>query len=112
VREVCETIHHKSPATHILLLGIFPRGSRPDDLLRIRIAEINRRLQRLNGTDNITFLDIGATFLSSDGTISPDIMADYLHPNAKGYGLWAAAMEPTLAELMREKPAARIGGQP
>jgi lysophospholipase L1-like esterase len=31
-------------------------------------------------------------------------MRDYLHPSAKGYHIWAEAMEPKLAELLGQKP--------
>ena len=34
----------------------------------------------------------------------PAEFPDLLHPNAKGYERWAAAMEPTLARLLGEKP--------
>jgi beta-glucosidase len=30
-------------------------------------------------------------------------MPDLLHPREKGYGIWAEAMEPTIAKLMGEK---------
>ena len=33
-------------------------------------------------------MDIGQKFLSPDGTISTEIMADGLHPTAKGYVVW------------------------
>jgi lysophospholipase L1-like esterase len=49
----------------------------------------------------VKFLDIGSKFLEADGTISKDIMPDALHPSAKGYQIWADAMEPTLAEMMK-----------
>jgi beta-glucosidase len=39
--------------------------------------------------------------LSADGTLSKDVMPDLLHPNEKGYELWAAAMEPELQKLMK-----------
>jgi beta-glucosidase len=29
-------------------------------------------------------------------------MPDYLHPNAKGYEIWAEAIEPDVAKLMGE----------
>jgi lysophospholipase L1-like esterase len=29
-------------------------------------------------------------------------MNDFLHPTAKGYAIWAEAMEPTLARLLGE----------
>jgi beta-glucosidase len=49
----------------------------------------------------VKFLDLGAKFLGSDGTLSRDIFPDLLHPNEKGYQIWADAMEPALAEMMR-----------
>ena len=50
----------------------------------------------------IHYLDINAKFLTDDGTLTNDIMPDLLHLNKKGYGIWAAAMEAKIAELMGE----------
>jgi hypothetical protein len=50
----------------------------------------------------IHYLDINAKFLTDDGTLTKDIMPDLLHLNKKGYGIWAAAMEAKIAELMGE----------
>jgi lysophospholipase L1-like esterase len=101
VTAICALIHQRLPQTRILLLGIFPRGEKPD-ANRQRIAEINQILARLDGKDQVTFLDFGAKFLGPDGTISRSIMPDFLHPNAAGYQIWADAMEPTLAKLLAE----------
>jgi beta-glucosidase len=32
-----------------------------------------------------------------------DIMPDLLHPNAKGYAIWAKAIEPSVKKLVDEK---------
>jgi len=98
---ICALIHQRLPATRILLLGIFPRGEKPD-ANRQRITEINQIIAKLDGHDHVTFLDFGAKFLSPDGTIARSIMPDFLHPNAAGYQIWAEAMEPTLARLLAE----------
>lgn len=37
-----------------------------------------------------------------DGLITKDIMPDFLHPNEKGYRIWAEAIEPTVKRLMGE----------
>ena len=55
----------------------------------------------------MTFLDIRKAFLNADGSISPEIMPDYLHLTAKGYRLWADAMEPTLWKLLDEPKAGK-----
>ena len=50
----------------------------------------------------IYYLDISKAFLNEQGLIAPEIMPDYLHLSAKGYRLWADAMEPTLWRLLDE----------
>ena len=42
------------------------------------------------GHRNHFYLDIGAKFLQPDGSISKDIMPDFLHPNDAGYAFIAA----------------------
>lgn len=101
VRAICAEIHKRTPKTRILLLGVFPRGEKPD-AGRKKTGELNHNLASFDGQDGITFLDIGAKFLNADGTISKEIMSDFLHPTQKGYEIWAQAMEPTLRKLMQE----------
>jgi lysophospholipase L1-like esterase len=48
----------------------------------------------------VSYLDIGKTFLQPDGSISRDVMDDFLHPTAKGYAMWSRAMTPVLNRLM------------
>jgi lysophospholipase L1-like esterase len=99
VDAICALVHERSASTKILLLAIFPRGQKPD-ATRAKVDEVNRRIAKLDSRDYVTFLDIGAKFLEPDGRISEDVMYDYLHPTAKGYGIWAAAMAPVLDRLL------------
>jgi lysophospholipase L1-like esterase len=99
VEAICTKLNERSPATRILLLAIFPRGQKPD-AIRAKVDDVNRLLARLDGRANVTFLDIGATFLEADGSISADVMYDFLHPTAKGYAIWSAAMAPVLDRLL------------
>ena len=50
----------------------------------------------------VFYMDIGPKFMDADGTIPDDVMPDHLHPNAKGYEIWAEAIEPKVKELMGE----------
>lgn len=100
VTTVVHGLRSKLPATKILLLAIFPRGVK-DAPQRAQIAEINSAIAKLDDGKMIRFLDIGQKFLTSDGTLPKEIMPDLLHPNEKGYEIWAEAMEPTLAELLK-----------
>ena len=104
IAAICAELHRRSAATRILLLGIFPRGAAPDET-RAKVDLVNERIARLAGTDGVTYLDLGKAFLEADGAISKEIMYDFLHPTAKGYAVWAAAMKPTLTRLMDSAPA-------
>jgi lysophospholipase L1-like esterase len=100
VSAICDEIHQRSPASRILLLGIFPRGEKPD-ANRATIEVVNQRLATFDGRGGVvTYLDIGDRFLAADRSISKDVMYDFLHPTAKGYEIWSAAMEPTLTRLL------------
>ena len=101
--KIVEALRHKLPNTKVLLLGIFPRDAKPDTNNRNRIKAINAELAKLDdGGQKVKYLDIGEKFLEPDGTLPPDgTMSDALHPNAKGYQIWADAMQPALEELMK-----------
>ncbi|MBN1418744.1 MAG: GDSL family lipase [Planctomycetes bacterium] len=105
VTAVVETLRAKLPATRILLLGIFPRGQTFNDQ-RGNILQVNQTIQKLDDGDHIRYLDIGHRFLEKDGSLSREIMPDFLHLTPKGYEIWAASIEDTLAELMA-KPAGK-----
>ena len=100
VEAICTEIHRRSPSTRQLVLGLLPRGERPNEV-RTAVADVNRRLAALDGRLGVTFLDISAVFLSPDGAISRDVMYDFLHPTAHGYQLWWDAMAPTLERLLK-----------
>ena len=102
IRAICDEIHARSPRTVVILMGIMPRGEKPD-ATRARIGEVNKLLGLFGFEYGINFLDIGANFLSRDGTLSRDVMADFLHPTEKGYAIWAGAMEPTMKRLLGEQ---------
>ena len=101
IKCVVKAIHEKLPESKVLLLGVFPRGPKSDDHYRDQIKEVNEAISKLDGTENVKYLDIGKDFLSEDGTLPKDVMPDALHPNHKGYEIWAKAMQPTLEELMK-----------
>lgn len=103
VAAIIGELRRRFPTARILLLAIFPRGREPG-AIRDKVRATNERLARLADGDHVRFLDIGKAFLNDDGSISPEIMPDYLHPNRKGYQIWAEAMEPTLEEMFGPRP--------
>lgn len=103
VTTILERLRAKLPQTKILLLAIFPRGADNNDEIRQINMKANERIAKLADGQNVFFLDVGPKFLAADGTLSKDIMPDLLHPNPKGYEIWAETIEPTVAKLMGEK---------
>ncbi|MBN2270688.1 MAG: hypothetical protein JXN61_08745 [Sedimentisphaerales bacterium] len=104
---ICKKLRKDLPKTKILLLAIFPRGEKPGPQ-REKNAKAGEFASKIAGDDldpqdMIRYLDIGPKFLEPDQSLSKEIMPDYLHPNAKGYEIWAEAVEPKLKELMGEK---------
>jgi lysophospholipase L1-like esterase len=100
-KAIVEEIHKKSPDTKVLLLGIFPRSPKATDKVRDKIKDINAIIAKLGKEKNVRYLDIGDKFLEKDGSLSKDIMPDYLHLSAKGYQIWADAIEPTVKEMLK-----------
>lgn len=45
-------------------------------------------------------MDIGPEFLEPDGGPSTDMMPDGLHPNTRGYPIWADVIIDTVRERM------------
>jgi lysophospholipase L1-like esterase len=101
IAAIVKLLRKKLPETKVLLLGVFPRGPKPDST-RDRLKSVNLRIQKLDDGKMIRYLDIGPKFLDEDGTASQEIMPDFIHLSGKGYQIWAEAIEPTLKEMMGE----------
>jgi len=102
IKVILEKMKAKTPDTKILLLAIFPRGATDLDARRMRNDKVNALIANLADNDRVFFLDINPKLLEPDGkTLSREIMPDLLHPNARGYEIWAEAVKDKLAELAR-----------
>jgi len=114
-KAIVDLIRQRHPTTKILVLRIFPCGGPGAQTSYHRkynrsakCVEAYRRagemtVQLADG-QHVFWLDIGHVFLRLDGTINTDLMPDLIHPNAAGAEAWAQAVEPTLAQLMGDKP--------
>lgn len=101
IGKTIKLLRRKLPRTRILVLGILPYGERPGRQRR-KIAQVNTIVSRLADGQWIHVLNIGDLFVNPDGTISQELMPDYLHLTPMGYELWAGAMEPKILELLGE----------
>lgn len=100
IKAVIDRLRAKSPQTKVLLLGIFPRGADNHDALRQVNDKTNKIISKFADGQNVFYLDVGPKFFAADGTTNKELMPDTLHLSAKGYELWAEAIEPTVAKLM------------
>ncbi len=104
IRAICNTLRGQLPETKILLLAIFPRGREAGDWRRSINEATNSMIAELDDGEWIHYLDIGDSFLEPGGDLPETVMPDALHPNERGYEIWAEAMEATLARLMGDTP--------
>jgi lysophospholipase L1-like esterase len=100
VKRLLDEIRQRLPGTQVLLLAIFPRGEKPGDLLRGINERVNKIIAGYADGRTVHYLDINASLLEGSGTLSRDVMPDYLHPNATGYSIWQREMDPMLQKLL------------
>ncbi len=103
VKAIVAKLDSKLPQTKVLLLAIFPRSEKPTDAIREKVAKTNELLKPIADGKKVVYLDIGKSFLAEDGTLSKEIMPDFLHLSPKGYRIWADSIEPTLWSMMEAK---------
>ena len=102
IKVILEKMKEKSPDTKILMLAIFPRSAMDTDQPRVRNDKVNAMIAKLADNKRIFFLDINSKLLEPDGkTLSKEVMPDLLHPNEKGYVIWAEAVKDKLEELAK-----------
>jgi beta-glucosidase len=101
IKQVISELHQRLPEAKVLLLAIFPRDEQPEGSLRKINNDVNQIIKGYADNKRVFFADINSVFLTSDGVLTKDIMPDLLHPNEKGYSLWAEALEPYLQKLLK-----------
>jgi lysophospholipase L1-like esterase len=104
VKAIVEKLRTQLPEMKILVLAIFPRGENDNNRLRKVNNKTNEAIAKFADDKMVFFLDINEKFLTPEHILSKEIMPDLLHPNEKGYEIWAEAMEPTVAKLLGEEP--------
>ena len=86
--------------------GIMGPSKIPADIVNKFNAEVNRIISKLDDQQHVFYMDIGQKFLDEKGVFLPDsFRADNLHPQAKGYDIWGAAVKDKLAKNAKKYPA-------
>ncbi len=97
VKAVIDLIQSKQPQAKILLLSILPTGEKPNPG-REKRAEVNKLISQFAG-GSVEYMDIWDKYLEPDGTISKEVMHDFLHLAPKGYDIWAEAINAKVKEI-------------
>lgn len=103
VKEVVASYQKRCPEAVILLQALFPRSEKPTDPLRLKVKAINEIISKLGDGKKVIYMDFGDKFLNPDGTMSREIMGDFLHPTIKGYQIWADAIQPVIDQYFPAK---------
>lgn len=101
IKAIVEELRKQKPEMKILLLGIFPRSAKATDAIREKIKTANGIIAKLDDGKTVFYKDIGAKFLTDDGTLEKKIMPDLLHLSAEGYEIWATAIKDDIAKLLK-----------
>ena len=99
VKAILDKIAEKQPAARTILLPIFPHMKDPGHERRRRNDAVNGIIRGYADGKKVVWCDFNDRFLSSDGTLSEDMMPDLLHPLESGYRIWRAAVEPKMREI-------------
>lgn len=104
ITAIVQKLGEKLPETKVLILAVFPRGEKAENNVhREKLGEVNAAAAKLADDKRVFFLDIGPKFLQADGSLSKDIMPDFLHLSPAGYQIWAESIEPKVAELLGDE---------
>ena len=99
VEAVVNKIHEKAPKAKVLLCSILPREWANGDV-RKKVAATNAILAAEEWPEWVSYVPCWDGFLNEDNRMIEGLMPDQLHPNDKGYEVWAEMIRPTLKKLM------------
>ncbi|KAM4545345.1 platelet-activating factor acetylhydrolase IB subunit alpha2 isoform 1-T2 [Odontesthes bonariensis] len=104
---IAQLLTNRLPKAKIVVVGVLPRGERPNPL-REKNAAVNDLLRSwLPRLGQAQLLDVSGEFLHSDGTISSQDMFDYLHLTSAGYRTMSKPLNDLLLLILEEMPERR-----
>uniref|UniRef100_A0A8D0AND9 Platelet-activating factor acetylhydrolase IB subunit alpha2 n=1 Tax=Sander lucioperca TaxID=283035 RepID=A0A8D0AND9_SANLU len=99
---IAQLLTSRLPKAKIVVLGLLPRGERPNPL-REKNTVVNGYLRSwLPRLGRAQLLDVSGDFVHSDGAISLQDMFDFLHLTATGYRTMAKPLSDLLLQILEE----------
>ena len=100
IRRILEVIREKQPRARTILTAIFPRGATADDRYRHRNDVVNKEISTFADGKSVIWCDFSDKFLDAQGRLGRELFPDLLHPNARGYEIWAGAVVPLIDKIL------------
>ncbi|WP_309400136.1 GDSL-type esterase/lipase family protein [Cerasicoccus maritimus] len=100
VEAIVDEVLTSCPNCQIILMGVFPRGYKPNAPERSKVKAVNEILSKMDSNPRIVFIDIGDQLLDENGIYTKEMSPDALHPLAKGYEIWARAIRSTMEDML------------
>jgi beta-glucosidase len=101
IRRLIDEIQQRQPAAKVLLLAIYPREEKPGPMRAIN-TRVNELIAKFADERRVFFLDINPHLTNSDGSLSPDLLPDWLHLSPMGYDIVARQISPTVDKLLKQ----------
>ncbi len=98
IHAVTEQAKAQCPGAKLVLMAVMPRGEKPDNPQQAALDAVNALLPDVAKASGATLIDLKARLRENDGSISKEVMPDFLHPAEKGYAIWAEALKPHLPQ--------------
>ena len=100
IRRILDVIKEKQPHARTILTAIFPRGADGSDACRQRNNVVNKEIASFADGKSVIWCDFSDKFLDVKGRLSREIFPDLLHPNSRGYEIWASAVIPLIDKVL------------
>ena len=104
IREILNVIAAKQPNARTILTAIFPRGADDSNPTRRRNEVVNKEISKFADGKKVIWCDFSDKFLDAQGHLSRELFPDLLHPNARGYEIWASAVLPLIDAVLQAAP--------
>jgi lysophospholipase L1-like esterase len=104
IKKIAKKIIRTSPATKLYIQSVMPVNSSFNMFLKATtkgdvVKEINKKLQSLCMSNNITYIDIYSHLTAAgEEVLNPEYTNDGLHLMGKGYIKWAEAVKNYISE--------------
>lgn len=97
IEAVCGELEKRCPGIKIVVMCLFPRGRKPNDPLRAKVAAVNELIVPMTAKHGYRCINIGSLLLNLAGELTEEVSPDGTHLTARGYEIWGNVIRPLAA---------------